>query len=213
MAFHLVLAVTPHLPVFYLVALKSAGEFPCGQKPLSRCWWLWIHDAWESLRRSGSTSTQGQSLRKVSGKQAFFFKRWSFVIFLTTKSTDIVPWYHTNSPSVWAPVQNMSTLLQVTLFGSQMALIYTRTPNLLITYSLLKLYRYNNSSDITINDAEWVLSKWVPGNKFWHLPLRKSEFAHVPASDKHYIRNRLLFECETWITDWYIKWRCDCRFG
>ncbi|CAH6812835.1 AraC family transcriptional regulator [Vibrio chagasii] len=55
------------------------------------------------------------------------------------------------------------------------------------TYSLLKLYRYNNSSDITINDAEWVLSKWVLATSSGTYLSENQEFTHVAASDKHYI--------------------------
>lgn len=55
------------------------------------------------------------------------------------------------------------------------------------TYSLLKLYRYNNSSDISINDAEWVLSKWVLATSSGVYLSENQEFTHVTASEKNHI--------------------------
>ncbi|MCX2756766.1 helix-turn-helix domain-containing protein [Vibrio sp. Sgm 22] len=55
------------------------------------------------------------------------------------------------------------------------------------TYSLLKLYRYNNSSDIAINDAEWVLSKWVLATSSGVYLSENQEFTHVTASEKNHI--------------------------
>ena len=55
------------------------------------------------------------------------------------------------------------------------------------TYSLLKLYRYNNSSDIAINDAEWVLSKWVLATSSGVYLSDNQEFTHVSASEKNHI--------------------------
>ena len=55
------------------------------------------------------------------------------------------------------------------------------------TYSLLKLYRYNNSSDIVINDAERVLSKWVLATSSGVYLSENQEFTHVTASEKNHI--------------------------
>ncbi len=82
-----------------------------------------------------------------------------------------------NSPSVWAPVAGSPILVASGdfIWVTDGANFYTYNTQSLEfnTYSLLKLYRYNNSSDITINDAEWVLSKMGSGNKFWYLPIKK----------------------------------------
>ncbi|MFA0705531.1 helix-turn-helix domain-containing protein [Vibrio sp. 10N.222.48.A3] len=55
------------------------------------------------------------------------------------------------------------------------------------TYSLLKLYRHNNSSDIAINDAERVLSKWVLATSSGVYLSDSQEFTHIGASEKNHI--------------------------
>ncbi len=55
------------------------------------------------------------------------------------------------------------------------------------TYSLFSLYRQNNSSDVRINDAEKVLSKWVLGTNSGVYASKGREFEHIKATPKNHI--------------------------
>tara|TARA_Y100001956_G_scaffold80968_1_gene97310 strand:+ start:2869 stop:6147 length:3279 start_codon:yes stop_codon:yes gene_type:complete len=55
------------------------------------------------------------------------------------------------------------------------------------TYSLLSLYQYSQSSSIEINDAKFILSKWVLATNAGVYLSNKENFEHVTSSGKHYI--------------------------
>ncbi|MCW1889234.1 hypothetical protein OK016_04030 [Vibrio chagasii] len=50
------------------------------------------------------------------------------------------------------------------------------------------MYRYNNSSDITINDAEWVNIKWVLATSSALTYQKIKNLPMLLPLDKHYIR-------------------------
>jgi len=55
------------------------------------------------------------------------------------------------------------------------------------TFSLMELYQYNQSSQITINDAKFILSKWVVATNAGVYLSDGEQFEHVPSSGKNYV--------------------------
>ncbi|KJY83435.1 AraC family transcriptional regulator [Vibrio galatheae] len=55
------------------------------------------------------------------------------------------------------------------------------------TFSLMELYHYNQSSQITINDAKFILSKWVVATDAGVYLSNDDHFEHVPKSGKNYV--------------------------
>ncbi|KGY12967.1 AraC family transcriptional regulator [Vibrio tubiashii] len=55
------------------------------------------------------------------------------------------------------------------------------------TYSLSELYQYNQSTQIEINDAIFMFSKWVLATNAGVFLSQQDEFAHVVSSGKHYV--------------------------
>ncbi|MBW3694467.1 helix-turn-helix domain-containing protein [Vibrio sp. T187] len=55
------------------------------------------------------------------------------------------------------------------------------------TYSLLELYQHNKSSQIDINDAQVVLTKWVLATSSGVYLSSEGNFSHISASGKHYV--------------------------
>lgn len=56
-----------------------------------------------------------------------------------------------------------------------------------LTYSLLELYKYSQSSTIQINDAKFVLSKWVVATNAGVYLSNESNFVHVASSGQNYV--------------------------
>ncbi|MDC5810483.1 helix-turn-helix domain-containing protein [Vibrio europaeus] len=55
------------------------------------------------------------------------------------------------------------------------------------TFSLMELYQYNQSSQITINDAKFIFSKWVVATNAGVYLSEGSHFEHVSSSGKNYV--------------------------
>ncbi|MCW8333076.1 AraC family transcriptional regulator [Vibrio paucivorans] len=55
------------------------------------------------------------------------------------------------------------------------------------SYSLMELYQYNQSSHVTINDAQRVLSKWVLATNSGVYLSDNSTFSHIGLSNKHFV--------------------------
>ncbi|QJY37905.1 helix-turn-helix domain-containing protein [Vibrio europaeus] len=55
------------------------------------------------------------------------------------------------------------------------------------TFSLMELYQYNQSSQITINDAKFIFSKWVVATNVGVYLSEGSHFEHVSSSGKNYV--------------------------
>ncbi|MDN3683647.1 hypothetical protein QW180_03940 [Vibrio sinaloensis] len=55
------------------------------------------------------------------------------------------------------------------------------------TYSLLSLYQYSQTSNIQINDAKYIFSKWVVATNAGVYLSDGSRFDHIASSDQHYV--------------------------
>ncbi len=55
------------------------------------------------------------------------------------------------------------------------------------TFSLMELYQYNQSSQIAINDAKFIFSKWVVATNAGVYLSEGSHFEHVSSSGKNYV--------------------------
>ncbi|MEF1187558.1 two-component regulator propeller domain-containing protein, partial [Vibrio sinaloensis] len=55
------------------------------------------------------------------------------------------------------------------------------------TYSLLSLYQYSQSASIEINDAKFILSKWVLGTNAGVYLSQNENFEHVASSGKKHV--------------------------
>lgn len=188
-----VLAVNTSPSVFYPLPVQAQGNFLAAKNLyLGAGGGLWIHDVHGKVLFYDGRALlprKGSLLQFSSESVAFLNDEfWTFFDNEVYRHSPGIGNELAFSLSPGAEIANIGASGEF-IWVTDGANFYTYNTQSLEfnTYSLLKLYRYNNSSDITINDAEWVLSKWVLATSSGTYLSENQEFAHVPASDKHYI--------------------------
>ncbi|MEZ9633822.1 helix-turn-helix domain-containing protein [Vibrio cyclitrophicus] len=188
-----VLAVNTSPSVFYPLPVQAQGNFLAAKNLyLGAGGGLWIHDVHgKVLFYDGRTllPRKGSLLQFSSEKVAFLNDEfWSFFDNEVYRHTPGIGNELAFSLSPGAEIVNIGVSGDY-IWVTDGSNFYTYNTQSLEfnTYSLLKLYRYNNSSDIVINDAERVLSKWVLATSSGVYLSENQEFTHIAASDKHHI--------------------------
>lgn len=188
-----VLAVNTSPSVFYPLPVQAQGNFLAAKNLyLGAGGGLWIYDVHgKVLFYDGRTllPRKGSLLQFSSEKVAFLNDEfWSFFDNEVYRHTPGIGNELAFSLSPGAEIVNIGVSGDY-IWVTDGSNFYTYNTQSLEfnTYSLLKLYRYNNSSDIVINDAERVLSKWVLATSSGVYLSENQEFTHIAASDKHHI--------------------------
>ncbi|MFA0079055.1 helix-turn-helix domain-containing protein [Vibrio artabrorum] len=185
-----VLAVNTSPSVFYPLPVQAQGNFLAAKNLyLGTGGGLWIHDVHgKVLFYDGRTllPRKGSLLQFPSEKVAFLNGEfWSYFDNEVYRHNPGIGNELAFSLSPGAEIANIGVsgdYIWVT-DGSNFYTYDTQSLEF-STYSLLKLYRYNNSSDIVVNDAEKVLSKWVLATSSGVYISENQEFTHIAASKK-----------------------------
>ncbi|MFA0674522.1 two-component regulator propeller domain-containing protein, partial [Vibrio sp. 10N.222.51.A6] len=188
-----VLAVNTSPSVFYPLPVQAQGNFLAAKNLyLGEGGGLWVHDVHgKILFYDGRTlfPRKGSLLQFSSEKVAFLNDEfWTFFDNEVYRHSPGIGNALAFSLSPGAEIANIGAsgdYIWVT-DGSNFYTYNTQSLEF-STYSLLKLYRHNNSSDIAINDAERVLSKWVLATSSGVYLSDSQEFTHIGASEKNHI--------------------------
>ncbi|ARP38850.1 helix-turn-helix domain-containing protein [Vibrio syngnathi] len=188
-----VFAVNTSPSVFYPLPVQAQGNFLAAKNLyLGAGGGLWVHDVHgKILFYDGRTlfPRKGNLLQFSSEKVAFLNDEfWTFFDNEVYRHSPGIGNELAFSLSPGAEIANIGAsgdYIWVT-DGSNFYTYNTQSSEF-STYSLLKLYRHNNSSDITINDAERVLSKWVLATNSGVYLSDSQEFTHIGASEKNHI--------------------------
>jgi len=188
-----VLAVNTSSSVFYPLPVQAQGNFLAAKKLyLGAGGGLWLHDVHgKILFYDGRTlfPRKGSLLQFSSERVAFLNDEfWTFFdneVYRHSPGIGNELVFSLSPGSEIANIGSSGDFIWVT-DGSNFYTYNTQSLEF-DTYSLLKLYRYNNSSDIVINDAEKVLSKWVLATNAGVYLSEDQEFTHVKASEKNHI--------------------------
>lgn len=188
-----VLAVDTSPSVFYPLPVQAQGNFLAAKNLyLGAGGGLWVHDVHgKVLFYDGRTllPRKGSLLEFSSESVAFLNDEfWTFFDNEVYRHSPGIGNELAFSLSPGAEIANIGASGDF-IWVTDGANFYTYNTQSLEfnTYSLLKLYRYNNSSDIEINDAEWVLSKWVLATSAGVYLSDQQEFTHITASEKNHI--------------------------
>ncbi|WP_299687133.1 helix-turn-helix domain-containing protein [uncultured Vibrio sp.] len=185
------LAVNTPPSVFYPLPVQAQGNFVAAQNLyLGSNGGIWVHDVHgKVLFYDGRTfiPRKGSLLQFSSENVAFLNDEfWTFI--------DNEVYRH--SPGIGNELAfSLTPGVEIVNIGASGGYIWVTDGNSFYTYntqslefntySLLKLYRYNSSSDIEINDAVWVRSKWVLATSSGVFLSENQEFTHVTASEKN----------------------------
>ena len=178
--------------VFYPLPIQSQGKFLAAENIfIGSSGGLWVHDVHgKVLFYDGRTlfPRKGSLLDFPAEKVAFIDN--TFWTFFDNEVYRNIPGLGRSlafSLSPGAEIQNIGAsgkYIWVT-DGSNFYTFQTQSQEFK-TYSLLELYQHNKSSQIRINDAELVLTKWVLATNSGTYLSNAGSFSHIPASGKNY---------------------------
>ena len=179
--------------VFYPLPVQGQGNFLAAKNLyLGEGGGLWIHDVHGKVMfyDGGTLLPRKGSLLEFTSDEVAFLKDefWTYFDNEVYRHVPGIDSFLAFSLSPGAEILNIGASGEfIWVTDRNNFYTYNTLTSEFETYSLLKLYRHNKRSDIRINDAERVLSKWVLATSAGVYRSQDREFEHITASGKHYI--------------------------
>ena len=179
--------------VFYPLPVQGQGNFLAAKNLyLGEGGGLWIHDVHGKVMfyDGGTLLPRKGSLLEFSSDEVAFLNDefWTYFDNEVYRHVPGIESFLAFSLSPGAEIRNIGASGDyIWVTDRNNFYTYNTLTSEFETYSLLKLYRHNKRSDIRINDAERVLSKWVLATSAGVYRSEEKEFEHITASGKFYI--------------------------